>query len=129
MGHYMDDVRDLCWKCCPEDCDVWRDGLCEQHWMERNMSMLTYEEVLERADYREEGWEFVHYEMGDTWRWGHYEHYVYRRLPDNKLFMYHVQIVSGDHGPNEGLWEFDDIPDFCEVKAVQSVSYQAVKTT
>lgn len=40
------------------------------------------------------GAEQVSFEMGDAWRWGHWEHYVYKR--GDEYVRLDIQVASGD---------------------------------
>lgn len=93
--------------------------------------MLTYEHILEGSWTSREvvdGWEFVEMFYGDEWRWGMWEHYVYRRVEDDKLFQFNLQRSHGED--REDWWSVSDIcDDFDEVQAVEvtKVEYQVVK--
>lgn len=66
---------------------------------------LTYEEVLWEEDL--DGFELMDKWVGDEWRWGVWEHYVYRRESDDTHWQYDIQMVTGE---GDNWWQGEHIP-------------------
>lgn len=81
------------------------------------MTGLTYEDLFEGLP---DGWTMlVDAEPCGTWRWGYLQRYVVRRESDGACFSATVECVSGDNGINEGVWEWEQEPDFDQVYPVE----------
>lgn len=81
---------------------------------------LTWEEYSEEA--YSDDWELVDTQMGDPWRWGHWELHVLKHKPTDTLWGFNVQVGSGDSGG----WDcFEELAK--PVIAVATVEYKIVK--
>lgn len=88
----------------------------------------TYRVVInDECETPEHTWEVLEYaEPAGEWRWGVYWRFAIKHRETGDLYGCEIQINHGGQelGLGDGLWEWDDTPDWEPYEAVQTTTYQ-----